>query len=400
MSVRQEIQSLAPSALLEFFILDTTNMAGGSVMRFHAGTNGLSQPVIWQGQTYEPLPIEATGFDVTTKGSAPRPKIKVANVNGLLSASVKSFNDFVGCKLTRKRTFAKYLDEENFPARRNLLLNTSAFTANTWANNGLTILSTTETALDGSATAALTSQAGVTRYQGAALLAGAKYTYSFHVKPDDPKLPVRIYVDGNMGAGGAFLAAYVDVVPLTGQKGIASGPVSNAGVVSCNDGWYRLWITFTPQVAATVNGHIYPISNQYHRWWGVQMDEGELSDYQAIGASFRRNATADPNQYIADDIWFVEQKVSENRYVIEFELSSAFDLMGHQLPSRQIIQNSCPWRYRSAECGYTGAPFDANNNPATPLTDVCAKTLSACRVRFGASPVRFGGFPGAVRGTQ
>jgi len=61
MSIRQEIQSLAPSALLELFILDTTNMPGGSVMRFHAGTNGLSQPVVWQGQTYEPLPLRRRG---------------------------------------------------------------------------------------------------------------------------------------------------------------------------------------------------------------------------------------------------------------------------------------------------------------------------------------------------
>jgi phage-related protein len=400
MSIRQEIQSLAPSALLELFILDTTNMPGGSVMRFHAGTNGLSQPVVWQGQTYEPLPIEATGFDVTTKGSAPRPKIKIANVNGLLSASVKSFNDFVGCKLTRKRTFAKYLDEENFPARRNLLTHTSAPTANTWVNNGLTIIGTTESAPDGSLTASLTSQFNATRYTGVPGLAGAKYTYSLHVKPENDKLPVRIYVDGTWGAGGAFTAAYVDIVPLTGQKSVAQGAVSASGVVPMNDGWYRLWMTFTPQTAGTINCHMYPISDQYHRWYGFQLEDDVLTDYQEIGQSFRRNATADPNQYIADDIWFVEQKVSENRYVIEFELSSAFDLMGHQLPSRQIIQNSCPWRYRSAECGYAGAPFDANNNPATPLTDVCAKTLSACRIRFGTQPVRFGGFPGAVRGTQ
>jgi len=38
-------------------------------------------------------------------------------------------------------------------------------------------------------------------------LAGAKYTYSLHVKPENDKLPVRIYVDGTWGAGGAFTAA-------------------------------------------------------------------------------------------------------------------------------------------------------------------------------------------------
>lgn len=232
MSITAEIQSLSPSAMVELFILDSTNLDGGSIERFHAGTNGLNQAVVWQGNTYQPMPIKAEGFDVTTKGSLPRPKMTVANANGLLSAQVRNFNDFVGCKVTRKRTFLKYLDAVNFPG-------------------------------------------------------------------------------------------------------------------------------------------------------GV-------------------NPTANPDQHLPDDIWYVERKMMENRYTIEFELSSAMDLQGVKLPNRQIIQNSCSWQYRGSECGWTGTTyFDKNNNPVDQVSqDACSKTLAGCKARFGTQPIRFGGFPGAQRGNQ
>ncbi|EFO4448527.1 phage minor tail protein L [Escherichia coli] len=73
------------------------------------------------------------------------------------------------------------------------------------------------------------------------------------------------------------------------------------------------------------------------------------------------NPTADPNQHFPDEMWFIEQKTLETHQVVEFELSSVFDLMGVQLPYRQIIKNTCPWKYRGPECGYTGPYFDKNN---------------------------------------
>jgi lambda family phage minor tail protein L len=110
------------------------------------------------------------------------------------------------------------------------------------------------------------------------------------------------------------------------------------------------------------------------------------------------NPTADPNQHFPDDIWFIEQKLSENKYIVEWELASVFDLQGVMLPHRQIIQDSCPWKYRGAECGYTGTSyFDLNDQPTTQSNDFCAKHLSSCKLRFGNQPLPFGGFPGAVR---
>lgn len=115
-----DIQSLDAGSLVELFELDTSNLTAGAsgeseLFRFHAGTNALRQPVVWQGETYSPFPIDATGFEVSGQGAIPRPRIRVANVSGLVGLLCNQLEDLIGARLTRKRTFVKYLDAVNFP---------------------------------------------------------------------------------------------------------------------------------------------------------------------------------------------------------------------------------------------------------------------------------------------
>ncbi len=114
MTITADIQSLAPGAIVELFELDATGI-GGEVNRFHAGTNALRQPVVWQGNTYQPFPVEASGFEFNGRGQLPRPVLRVVNVTGLLGALVREYQDLLGARVTRKRTLAKYLDAVNFP---------------------------------------------------------------------------------------------------------------------------------------------------------------------------------------------------------------------------------------------------------------------------------------------
>ncbi len=221
----QTIGSLIP---IELYGLDLSTL-GGSVLHFYSGVNGNNQPLVWQGITYSPLPIESEGFDITGNGTLPRPKIRVANIDGIFSSLVMNYDDLIGCKLIRRRTFAKYLDAVNF-------------------------------------------------------------------------------VDGN--------------------------------------------------------------------------------------------PDADPFQEYPPDIWFFERKISENRFLIEWELASAFDLQGVLLPRRQIIQNSCSWIYKSAECSWvpTDRFYDKNDlQTIDQAQDFCGKRLSSCKVRFRNGVLPFGGFPGAIR---
>lgn len=116
------------------------------------------------------------------------------------------------------------------------------------------------------------------------------------------------------------------------------------------------------------------------------------------------NPTANPTEHFQDEIWFIERKAAETDEYIEFELSTAADLNGEQLPGRQIIAGTCGHLirggYRGPYCGYTGsACFDINDNPVDdPALDVCAGLLRSCKRRFGENEeLPYGGFPAAGR---
>ncbi|WP_176154969.1 phage minor tail protein L [Burkholderia vietnamiensis] len=106
------------------------------------------------------------------------------------------------------------------------------------------------------------------------------------------------------------------------------------------------------------------------------------------------NPTADPTQEMAPELWYIEQKSGETNTQVDFMLSSALDFGGQQVPARQIA-SGCQWRYRDANCGYTGtAYFDAKDQPVSdPALDRCSKKMSGCQCRFGVNnPLPFGGF--------
>lgn len=225
MIISELIQRLDPGALIKLFEIDVSSITGtngpSDHFYFHAGTNNVHAPIVWQGKTYTPWAIAAEGFEMTTKGSLPRPTLMISNYQGLLTALSKDLDDLVGATVIRRRTFARYLD---------------------------------------------------------------------------------------------------------GQPG------------------------------------------------------------------------ADPNQYLPDDLYYVERKVSSDKTQFTFELTSALDIQGVQLPARPIAANFCVWIYRGPGCGYAGTNyFDVNNQPVGSLAlDVCSKSITGCKLRFGATAVLpFGGFPAA-----
>lgn len=222
-AVHNEIQKLNPSAMIELFELDGSEV-GADVRYFHAGTNEMSGDVVWQGITYSRMPIEATGFETRSSGALARPTLRVANLDGLMAAEAREQNYYLGSKLIRHRTFARFLDAVNF-------------------------------------------------------------------------------------AGG--------------------------------------------------------------------------------------NPEADPTQYMPLEVWYIDRKSEESAEALTFELAAALDMVGMQLPRRQIIQNTCTWAYRGETCNYTGGPVADLNNIATsdPTKDKCSKSLTGCKMRFGNAPLPFGGFP-------
>lgn len=238
MTVAQDIQTLAPGYIVNLFELDTTTIsAGGAVYYFHSGTNIVNTNVFWQGNQYIKFPIDADGFERSSSGVMARPKIKIANSNGVISALIRDvdntsgnvYDTILGAKITRRRTFVKYLDAVNFP--------------------------------------------------------------------------------------------------------------------------------------------------------------GAVNPY----------GTPDPNCGFNDEIWYVDRKSAENALYIEFELSSSFDIVGIALPRRLCIQNTCTWKYKSAECGWvphSGAYYTANDAVTDSAHDMCGKRLTSCQLRYGNLNLPYGGFPG------
>lgn len=116
MSIETEVQKFNPSALVELWVLDGTDI-GGSILRFHANTQ--IGPIYWQGQQYDPWPIAVEGFARATDKPS-NPKLSAGNLQGSISTLCRLYGDLVGCVVTRIRTLAKFLDAENFDPPVNL----------------------------------------------------------------------------------------------------------------------------------------------------------------------------------------------------------------------------------------------------------------------------------------
>lgn len=122
---------------------------------------------------------------------------------------------------------------------------------------------------------------------------------------------------------------------------------------------------------------------------------------------------ADSSQFFPPDVFLINRRSQSSRDVISFELASAIDVNGVQIPNRLASRSTCGWRYRiwagsaftqdeleEGGCPYKGAAmFDKNGIAVSdPTKDVCGKRLKDCKSRFGANAeLPYGGFPGLRR---
>jgi lambda family phage minor tail protein L len=120
-AVYEDLSVLEPNAIIELFQLhlDATLHGTSDIYYFHNGVNAaVTGNVVWNGQSYVRLALEATGFDYSSSGSLPRPKLAVSNIGSNITAILLSVNlvttgnDLGGAKVVRIRTLKKYLDGE------------------------------------------------------------------------------------------------------------------------------------------------------------------------------------------------------------------------------------------------------------------------------------------------
>lgn len=116
--MRIAVTQIEQSAMLDLYEVDLSRF-GGNVYRFHDGMNGLLKPVIWQGNRYDPYPVQVTGLSMTAQGASARPKMTFANIDGLLTAINNDYDDALGAIVTRRQVMEQYLDAINFPDGNN-----------------------------------------------------------------------------------------------------------------------------------------------------------------------------------------------------------------------------------------------------------------------------------------
>lgn len=110
--INNEVYNVEPGVIVELFQLD---LKGKGTYYFHAGENGFKTKLVFGGIGYDFIPITATGFEYMGDGRLPRPSLTVSNYMGFMSIKALHFDDFIGHKLTRIKTFIRFLDNENFP---------------------------------------------------------------------------------------------------------------------------------------------------------------------------------------------------------------------------------------------------------------------------------------------
>ncbi len=127
--LQSALQGIAPGNVIELFDfeLNVTEHSVSTTYRFCNSLNERNANIVWQGNTYTGIPIEADGFEWSGEGSLPRPKITVSNLMGTFSSILALLpSGLEGAKVTRHRTLGKFLDASNFITGTNADADTTA----------------------------------------------------------------------------------------------------------------------------------------------------------------------------------------------------------------------------------------------------------------------------------
>ncbi|BET44161.1 phage minor tail protein L [Atlantibacter hermannii] len=128
--INSDYQKLEPGDTVRLFSVDGTAFGVGEVMRFHshsiphseaeilaAGGNEsklAAKSVWWQGQEYKAWPCQIEGIEKSTGGESAQPVLRVANLDGSITALCLAYDDMLQAKVSIHDTLVQYLDARNF----------------------------------------------------------------------------------------------------------------------------------------------------------------------------------------------------------------------------------------------------------------------------------------------
>ena len=293
-----ELQQTNPSAIIDLYELElveglhyaTGNPLGiETVYRWHSGVAQNSQgELIFNGNTYSQMPIEAEGFDYkgsSQKSSLPRPTLRVSNLLSTVSTilaeinGVTPHNDLIGAKVTRFRTMAKFISASNF------------------AGETITYVVTVQN------------------------VGGSNYFYINGVK--NPTLSLII--------GNTYIFDQSDS-SNTGHPLILINSSNNTIPPNNQSGTIGVDLTFS----------YIPLNRQITQAAQYSCQVHGSSMGNTITVTEANNPNEDPNVRFEDMIFIIDRKSSESRSVVEFELAAPIDMPQYKLPRRQCLPREFP----------------------------------------------------------
>ena len=123
-----EASSLSSTALVTLFEIDLSDLGaersislqGDGIYRFHNCVKLINSSITFQDNIYQAAPINAEGFEIRSSGTIPTPTLTLSVIDeaipllSVLKNQIIALGDIIGAKVTRRRTFAKFLDSSNF----------------------------------------------------------------------------------------------------------------------------------------------------------------------------------------------------------------------------------------------------------------------------------------------
>ena len=314
-----ETQAINPGSLIELFELTTDAALHGSATtyRFHAGTNEINNGnIIWAGNTYIALPLEADGFKYA-RGQLPRPTLTFSNVTNIITAillnvnTVTPGNDLTGAIVKRRTTLARFLDSANF-------------------DPVATTTTTTSTIADPSDVETVTYTVTVVNVGGSnyfaingvtnpVLTMKRASTYIFN-QSDSSNVghPLRIKSDAD------------------GQQ-----TTTNAGTLGTD-----ATVTYQPAYPTAPNDLRYYCTVHGNGMGNtITMNNPNTIQQQTSSTSTSQSnpyGTPDPTAEYPQEIYKIDRKSAENRAVVQFELAASFDLANIRIPLRVCTKELFP----------------------------------------------------------
>lgn len=109
-NVVRDLQRQSSGASL--IILYELEMPDGTTWYFHDGKSSSITDITFDGNTYEAIPVEFDGVDITSDGPSSRPTVTIGNVLSVFKdalGATYTYEDLLGKKFTRRRTLSTYL---------------------------------------------------------------------------------------------------------------------------------------------------------------------------------------------------------------------------------------------------------------------------------------------------